>query len=590
MTFNSDGLGSDRSAAEARIRSFYEANSALNYCIDSIKKVDEDPNYSRKSGEDFDSNYFFSCNYFQTYQSRLTRIFSAFQRSQESNDPTIRTNFPAIKTAYELTQNRVAELSFPLGTGFLTDVEKLSKRAENQGFFAIRDDLRDPLTACFSNFHTCEIEFSEQHYPNADSVYQAQSTTPYWNARKEELMMNILRAKFGQNRNLLENLLATGSAFLVHVPTANHNVTVENTFGICLMKLRQEKGGTGVVDPDRPIEGFFPSIPASNIPSTPSLERNLPSLNVSSSTTSSTSAPVDLRRGSEAHKMYVENRPIQSSPTLSLSKDRPSATVDIRTGSYAHSMLLGNRPNQSSPTPILENKISSSTAAPTVTLIQQLSERASTQKFFPFYDDTTNPLTACFGNFHECKIEFGGSHYKNAESVFQAQKYTDQPQVLVQFKNATDNQAVSIAQSTPMTSMRLADWDNLGKKHVNKLDVMMNALRAKFGQNTSLKEMLMATGNAYLNYHLPSSDFSTDRFWSDGFDGTGNNKLGICLMQLRQECGGTGVVDKPQGLITLFQTLNRHSRSSSGTSPINISPGAISSQTRSIMNLGSSSK
>ena len=43
----------------------------------------------------------------------------------------------------------------------------------------------------------------------------------------------------------------------------------------------------------------------------------------------------------------------------------------------------------------------------------------------------------------------------------------------------------------------------------------------------------MATGSAYLVEHLPDANRS-DRFWSDGFDGTGLNQLGICLMKLRQ--------------------------------------------------------
>lgn len=187
--------------------------------------------------------------------------------------------------------------------------------------------------------------------------------------------------------------------------------------------------------------------------------------------------------------------------------------------------------------PIAPAPTTSSTSA------QMISQRASSQKLIAFYDDKTDALTGCFGNFHECQLEFGGMYYKNSESVFQALKFTDQPLVMAKFQNTTGDMAVSLGKQK-MTPTRLADWDNLQKPNVNKVDVMMNVLRAKFGQNPSLKEMLMATGSAYLVEHLPDANRS-DRFWSDGFDGTGLNQLGICLMKLRQEYGGMGEVAKP---------------------------------------------
>jgi len=58
----------------------------------------------------------------------------------------------------------------------------------------------------------------------------------------------------------------------------------------------------------------------------------------------------------------------------------------------------------------------------------------------------------------------------------------------------------------------------------------------------------MATGSAYLCEHLPSA--RKDTFWSDAFDGAGGNNLGICLMRLRGEYGGTGVVPSPWGTKT----------------------------------------
>jgi hypothetical protein len=75
-------------------------------------------------------------------------------------------------------------------------------------------------------------------------------------------------------------------------------------------------------------------------------------------------------------------------------------------------------------------------------------------------------------------------------------------------------------------------------QHINKKDVMMHVLRAKFGQNPELKEQLLSTENLYIACQ------GYDLLVSDGFNGTGQNLLGHCLMQLRGEYGGDNVVSK----------------------------------------------
>jgi len=69
-----------------------------------------------------------------------------------------------------------------------------------------------------------------------------------------------------------------------------------------------------------------------------------------------------------------------------------------------------------------------------------------------------------------------------------------------------------------------ADWE------VVKEDVMRDALRAKFDQHPKLKALLLSTGDAELIEHTRN-----DRYWADGGDGTGKNRLGILLMELRAE-------------------------------------------------------
>ena len=68
------------------------------------------------------------------------------------------------------------------------------------------------------------------------------------------------------------------------------------------------------------------------------------------------------------------------------------------------------------------------------------------------------------------------------------------------------------------------DWEEV------KDEVMLQALRMKFSQNPEIAEELLATGDAILIEHTQN-----DAYWADGGDGSGKNKLGLLLMQVREE-------------------------------------------------------
>ncbi len=59
---------------------------------------------------------------------------------------------------------------------------------------------------------------------------------------------------------------------------------------------------------------------------------------------------------------------------------------------------------------------------------------------------------------------------------------------------------------------------------------MLRAVRAKFAQHADLAALLLSTGDA-----LIVERSRRDHYWGDGGDGTGANKLGQILMQLRAE-------------------------------------------------------
>ena len=68
------------------------------------------------------------------------------------------------------------------------------------------------------------------------------------------------------------------------------------------------------------------------------------------------------------------------------------------------------------------------------------------------------------------------------------------------------------------------DWEEVKDK------VMLQALRMKFSQNPEIAKELLATGDAILIEHTRNDDY-----WADGGDGSGKNKLGLLLMQVREE-------------------------------------------------------
>jgi ribA/ribD-fused uncharacterized protein len=63
-----------------------------------------------------------------------------------------------------------------------------------------------------------------------------------------------------------------------------------------------------------------------------------------------------------------------------------------------------------------------------------------------------------------------------------------------------------------------------------KEGVMYEGLKLKFTTKKSLMEQLMSTGNKKLIEHTKN-----DKYWADGGDGSGRNRLGVLLMRLRDE-------------------------------------------------------
>jgi ribA/ribD-fused uncharacterized protein len=125
-------------------------------------------------------------------------------------------------------------------------------------------------------------------------------------------------------------------------------------------------------------------------------------------------------------------------------------------------------------------------------------------------------------NFAAFPIEVDGKVWPTSEHYFQAQKFrgTSHEEAV---RRAPDPSAAARAGRSRERPLR-ADW-----AHV-KESVMLTALRAKFTQHPQLRALLLQTDAAELVEHTEN-----DRYWGDGGDGRGRNRLGRLLMQVRGE-------------------------------------------------------
>lgn len=122
-------------------------------------------------------------------------------------------------------------------------------------------------------------------------------------------------------------------------------------------------------------------------------------------------------------------------------------------------------------------------------------------------------------NFSSYKVTYKGITYNNNESAFQAQK-TEDDNVKKEFVNLPPVKAKSKGRRVKLRS----DWEKV------KDNIMYEIVLAKFQQNEDIKQILLATGDAYLE----ETNTWKDKYWGV-CNGEGKNMLGKILMCVRQE-------------------------------------------------------
>jgi ribA/ribD-fused uncharacterized protein len=107
------------------------------------------------------------------------------------------------------------------------------------------------------------------------------------------------------------------------------------------------------------------------------------------------------------------------------------------------------------------------------------------------------------------------------EHYFQAQKFPSQPDYQEKIRRARSPKVAKTMGRSREVPLR-SDWEAI------KDEVMRRALCAKFVAHPELTALLLGTGERKLIENAPS-----DEYWGCGRTGTGKNRLGSLLMELR---------------------------------------------------------
>lgn len=137
-----------------------------------------------------------------------------------------------------------------------------------------------------------------------------------------------------------------------------------------------------------------------------------------------------------------------------------------------------------------------------------------------FYVEREKPY-GCFSNFSAHGFILDELYWTTSEHYFQAQKFVDTPYLekIRQAKTPKDAANMGRDRSLPLRS----DWDQV------KDNVMRKGVLQKFKTHVQIREILLATGDEQLVENSP-----IDYYWGCGKDGSGKNKLGQILMDVRE--------------------------------------------------------
>lgn len=138
-----------------------------------------------------------------------------------------------------------------------------------------------------------------------------------------------------------------------------------------------------------------------------------------------------------------------------------------------------------------------------------------------FYSTREQPY-GCFSNFSAHGFDLDGQWWPTSEHYFQSQKFASTPhaEAIRLAKTPKEAAAIGRERNRPLRP----DWQEV------KDTVMRRAVLRKFESHTDIRTILLSTGHEEIVENAPK-----DYYWGCGTDGSGQNKLGHILMDVRAE-------------------------------------------------------
>lgn len=138
-------------------------------------------------------------------------------------------------------------------------------------------------------------------------------------------------------------------------------------------------------------------------------------------------------------------------------------------------------------------------------------------KFYKVHDDY-----GFMSNFAPYPFSDGSKIWPTSEHYLQAQKFLV-PEIQEKIRQIASPMDAALEGRNRQNPLR-PDWEEIKDK------VMLQALRMKFSQHPEIAKELLSTGEAIIIEHTRN-----DAYWADSGDGSGKNKLGLLLIQVREE-------------------------------------------------------
>lgn len=136
-----------------------------------------------------------------------------------------------------------------------------------------------------------------------------------------------------------------------------------------------------------------------------------------------------------------------------------------------------------------------------------------------FFDVRDEPYGA-FSNLSKHPFTLDHVWYPTAEHAFQAAKFVGLPQADAIRRQRGGKDAARMARD--LRAFVRGDWEEVREAEMRRI------LLAKFTTHEGVRDLLIGTGDELIEFASPM-----DGFWGTGRDGSGQNRMGFLLSELR---------------------------------------------------------